>query len=475
MKKKTWLRFLESCVFLALLCAALAGVTNLVERKESSSQFGPYLKEAEKYDVLFFGDSRFVNAMFPMELWTDYGIAGYNLSCYGNTMPINYWGMMNALDYTEPEVAVIAVNGVRKDIKLTGSGEDLHSALDYFPLSLTKARAIEDLIDDPDVRDDDGTAYADMKWEYYFTIGKYHSRWSRLKPEDYAPVPGAQKGAELMAGVAEPEDYDIIDSDWYAEESGAGYRYLRMMIEECQSLGVEVLLVHLPYPASEDSQMHGNTVSSIAEEYGVQYIDFVQMDSVVDYAADCYDQLSHLNASGGLKVTDYIGRFLKAHYALPDHRGETAYAAWQAEEEKYAQLKRDMMAEQDELHNVLMLLHDDRFSASIAVREYAEFYWDDQGLTLMHNTAREHVFEEDAYSKWSNSMFPLTGFEDALWDEAPYFAELDRGAGEVREYTGEDAAAKAEAVFAPWQDGGMGVQILVTDSATGEEILCRQF
>ena len=156
MKKKTWLRVLESCVFVVLACAVLAGATRVLERKASRNQFGPFLDDPQQYDVLFFGDSHFVNSLFPMELWKDYGIAGYNLACYGNTMPANYWSMMNALDYADPEVVVVAVNGVQKDLKVTGSSSDLHTALDFYPLSRTKARAIEDLMDDPYAADDDG-------------------------------------------------------------------------------------------------------------------------------------------------------------------------------------------------------------------------------------------------------------------------------------------------------------------------------
>ena len=85
MKKKTWLRLLESSVFVLLICAVLTGVSTLVERKASRNQFGPFLDQPEQYDVLFFGDSSFVNCLFPMEIWEDYGIPGYNLSCYGKS------------------------------------------------------------------------------------------------------------------------------------------------------------------------------------------------------------------------------------------------------------------------------------------------------------------------------------------------------------------------------------------------------
>lgn len=476
MKKKTWIRVLESCVFVLLLGVMLAYSSRVLERKASSNQFGPFLEKPQQYDVLFFGDSRFVNCLFPMELWEDYGIAGYNLSCYGNTMPVTYWSMMNAFDYADPKVVVIAINGVRKDLKVTGSSSDIHTAFDFFPLSRTKIRAIEDLMDDPGVADDDGNRYVDMKWEYYFTLGKYHSRWNELSPNDFNGRPNVQKGADMMVGVAPTEDYSVIDDDLYAEEQGVGYGYLRRMIEECQARGTEILLVHLPYPASENAQMNANTVGSIADEYGVDYIDFVRMDSVVDYAVDCYDQQAHLNPSGGLKVTDFLGQYLCERYGLADRRVDAAYAHWKQAQLNYNAYKRNLISTQEKLANLLVMLHDDSVSAEIAVRAHAQLYWNDQMLTLLHNTVREHVYNDDAYSMWSNNMFLLEGLEDALFSDEAYFLTLDRASEAVYEYVGEDAARQAEKVFGGtvWEEG-KEVRIRIQDKLTGDVLVERQF
>lgn len=476
MKKNTWKRILESCVFVLLLGVTLSYCTRVLERKNSSNQFGPFLDHSKQYDVLYFGDSRFVNCLFPMEIWEDYGIPGYNLSCYGNTMPVNYWSMMNALDYAEPKVAVLAINGVRKDLKVTGSSSDLHTALDFFPLSRTKIRAIHDLMDDPQAADDDGNRYVDMKWEYCFTLGKYHSRWNELTPNDFVSNPNVQKGADMMVGVAQSEDYDIIDDDLFAEEQGAGYLYMRKFIEECQARGIEVLLVHLPYPASENSQMNANTVGSIAEDYGVDYLDMVRMDSVVDYAVDCYDQQAHLNPSGGWKISDFMGQYLREHYALADRREDPSYDNWKQDLAAYTAYKRDELLSQKTLDDLLVMLHDDSVSTDIAVKAHAELYWNDQVLTLLHNMAREHVYEAEAYSKWSNSMFPLVGLEDALWSDEAYYLALDRGQGIISEFVGEEAVRQAQQIFGGdvW-DAGKEIRIRVRDRETGELIVERQF
>lgn len=470
MKKKKGLRLIQFCAFLALLCCVLAGVSRLVERKESREQFGPFLEAPEQYDVLFFGDSCFVNCLYPMELWADYGITGYNLSCYGNTLAVSYWTMINALDYASPKVVVLAANDVRKDIKVTGSSSDLHTAMDFWPISRTKVRAIEDLTSDPGAVDDDGNRYADMRWEYYFTLGKYHDRWNKLTPKDFAPQGNVQKGANMMIGVAPPRDYNVID-DVYGEEQGAGYYYLRAAIEECQRQGVEILLVYLPYPASEESQAHANTVGSIAEEYGVEYVNFISLDSVVDYSTDCYDGLAHLNPSGGQKVTDYLGRYIADHYDLPDRRLEEGYAHWAQDHDAYVDYKiQQMKGHAGNLRNLLMMLHDRDFDVRLALKPDAPVYYDEQAILLMHNIAREHVHEENEYSMWSNAMYPLAVFDEAIWENAPYFLSVQDGA--VQEMMGGEAEVAAQALFGA---SDAAVMIQVIDRRTGEPCLTRSF
>ena len=76
MKKRSLLRILESCVFLLLLWVVMVMVSGLLERKNSRNLLGGFLEEPQLYDVLFFGDSQLMNAMIPLEMWEDYGIAG---------------------------------------------------------------------------------------------------------------------------------------------------------------------------------------------------------------------------------------------------------------------------------------------------------------------------------------------------------------------------------------------------------------
>ena len=62
---------------------------------------------------------------------------------------------------------------------------------------------------------------------------------------------------------------------------------------------------------------------------------------------------------------------------------------------------------QSELASALMLLHDDDFACTVTVSAGNALFESDKLMTLMQNIAREHVFEEDLFAKWSNSLFPL--------------------------------------------------------------------
>ena len=296
-----------------------------------------------------------------MELWKDYGIVSYNFGGHGNQMGTNYWVMRNALDYTTPKLMIIDVFGVHYQGRRSSTAGQMHEAFDAFPMSRTKYEMVLDLFEEGD------EAY-DSRWEYFWSFGKYHSRWNDLKAEDFRPEMNKEKGAEFRIDVAVPGDYPVCSRDQVMEDADTvGMEYLCKMIEECQKRGIEVLLTHLPYPAEVDWQKAANAVYEVAERYGVDYINFVEMNNVVDYQIDCYDVSSHLNPSGGRKVTDYLGNYLVTRYGIPDRREDVRYAQWHQDFAEYDAYVKDKVRQQDELEDILMLLRDSGLSSQIYI------------------------------------------------------------------------------------------------------------
>ena len=82
-------------------------------------------------------------------------------------------------------------------------------------------------------------------------------------------------------------------------------------------------------------------------------------------------------------------------------------------------------------------------------------------MTLMQNIAREHVFEEDLFAKWSNSLFPLERLDEAAQSGQSYVAGINRAAGEITETVGADVLE--------------GVHITLSDPISGETLCEKEF
>ena len=422
-------------VFFAVLIALLLGLGRVMEYKGSREKIEPFLQRAQQIDVLFFGDSHAYSDIYPMELWDGYGIAAYNLASYNLPIPVSYWVMRNALLACKPKVAVLDVNQVWEPAKVCESSGDVHLGLDGFPLNRTKSEAVFDLTDDPLLTDKEGNRYRDLRAEFLFPFIKYHTRWNDLGMKDLRPEYERELGGERNIAVAVPDDYVLVPDA--ADEQGPGFVYLRRFIADCRDAGVRVLLTNLPYPCrnNNDEQLYTNAVAYTAEECGVEYIDFVYMDQVVDYGTDCYDPASHLNPSGAWKVTDLIGGHLSQAYGVPDHRGEEAYAGWDRDYAAYRERKLQSLREETDPKTFLMLLADPSFSTVLLLPEDSAAYGDDLAVRLLQNAGRRHLTMADmGEAVWSDMLMPLNLPEGP--GNGTYMAVIDRGGRAIGECRG---------------------------------------
>lgn len=373
--------FLECIVILCLTGILLGIATDLLELKDSDIKYAEFFKQKEPYDVLFMGTSHVINGVFPMELWKDYGIVSYNFGGHGNQMATSYWVLRNALDYTSPKVVVIDGLNLSRDRKCSANFSQVHQSLDTFPLSWTKIRAIFDLHDDPNAVRDEGTekpTKAALLWNY--TV--YHARWAELGKKDFLPEINKEKGAQSRIQVVRGS-LNRISQDQKSDPNTTGEVYLRKMIEECQARGIEVLLTYLPFPARDWEQKEANRLYDIAEEYKINYINFLDMD-LIDYQTDLYDANSHLNPSGARKVTAFLGSYLKARYDLPDRREDESYSFWNEDYDAYVKLKNNNLKSRNSIIQYLMLLAGDDFDYMIELRK-PEILDNDWIVSLLEN------------------------------------------------------------------------------------------
>ena len=364
------------CVItLILTIGLLFCMTNLTERKTSDNKYHDFFQDRD-YDVLFMGTSHVINSVFPMELWKEYGITSFNCGGTSNFLPTTYWVLENALDYVTPKAVVIDCLHLSSDRKCPDIAR-AHFSLDAFPLSLTKIKATLDLMDDPEENENPeaetrANAAQRSPLELLWDFSIYHSRWNELKEDDFAPAPNQEKGADTRINVVQGK-LEKIDPGASLEPGHTGEVYLRKMIESCRDRGIQVMLTYFPFPASEIEQREANRAYEIAEEYGIPYVNFLDHDEIIDYRTDLYDSYSHVNASGGRKLTSWLGGQLVRLFDLPDRRNDPAYSYWEEDYQEYEALKDNHLKEQEDLVNYLMLLAGDDTDTVIYIQDQAIF------------------------------------------------------------------------------------------------------
>lgn len=366
---QTLKRTLSCLAALALTLTLLGGLTWLTQKKDSYAKHAEFFEQKADYDVFFVGSSRMMNGVFPMELWEERGIVSYNWAQAGHPTPAYYWIMRLALDYKQPKLMVIDCYGMQMDVKTTAVFGLMHISMDSFPLSLNKIRAAYDLLDDPYMGEEYNEGERRSAFNLLWTFPVFHSRWNQLTEEDFRPQKNMTRGAiannEMFWGEFVPDD-----SEMGKVTETVGMEYLRRAIEECQSRGIEVLLTYIPLFADAKQQAMADYAGKIAEEYGVDYLNFFDMD-IVNWHVDFADSAGHLNSAGARKITDYLGDYIAERCGIPDRRGKAAFDNWVRDHAIYVQKKDEALNACEDLRQYLMLLTRDSTDILMRVQDPA--------------------------------------------------------------------------------------------------------
>jgi len=361
----------SSIIFVLLLCIVLSLLGRVMERKYSYTKYYDFYHQKEDFDVLFFGTSHMLNGVYPMELWNDYGIVSYNMANNSETICTNYWQLKYALKYTKPKVVVVDLYAVDGGSK--ANLKYLHNLTDTIPLSWIKFRMVTDLL-------------PKEEWaEYLFEFSLYHSRWEDLSGEDFQPPVGVEKGAELRADVTVNEAPEVIPKEQYSPEERVNKDYLQKMIDLCKEEDIQIVLTYLPYSEPAGHQEVANWGYVIAQKNDIPYLNFLYEDFALNYATDCADLGSHVNASGARKITDYIGKFIVEQYDMPDRKTDERYSFWEKDYEEYTELKINELNRQEDVRSYLLLLYDRNLEIKISAPENALVYQDSETAELLRN------------------------------------------------------------------------------------------
>ena len=351
-------RVVSVALLLALVLSGVAFWSNALRMNDGYYKNTPFLRDDRQYDVLFFGTSHVVNSVFPMQLWRDYGITSYNLAIHGGSIASSYWMLETALGYQKPKVAVMDVlltksNYMQTDLPMA------HAAMDPFPLTVTKLRAIWDIYDSPKDRA-----------ELLFPLDVFHNRWKDLDTEMLKRGFGEtkvspEKGGESRVRVYPLEEPLVVDASDAADGWTEGLRYLEQFILLCQQEGIAPVITYLPYRGAGDAeeQRYSNAAIRLAQSLGAETVD-LQHSDLIDDDTDWYDDGGHTNPLGAKKITGALGAYLTAAHDLPDHRDSED---WAADYEAYYAYQADHLQKTEDLWSALALLSVEDFTATVEI------------------------------------------------------------------------------------------------------------
>lgn len=392
MKKKVFEQF-KILAFLVVLCICVLGAMVLVRRNDSNYKYKPFFDQAKKgnIDILFMGTSHVINGLDPVTLYRDYGYTSYNMGGHGSVMQSTYWELIEALDYCTPKWVFVDACLLEKNYQYLDEMEEnasesdknvaieqLHLNMDVWPLNKLKIAAVKDLIKDETIQR-----------EFLFDFMVYHSRWNELTKDDYMSVLGKEKvtdrlGAEMRKEV-ELTPALFLDPGEGQElpEHTVGAEYLMKIIDECQRKGIGVVVTYLPFCATTEDKMAANTAGTIAEMYGVPYLNMLNT-GIIDIYTDLNDP-GHLNIAGATKVTDFVGEWLSDHGDLVDHRGDAAYSFYDECVAASYRENLDFILEPKDLYSELEMLSLGDVSSVVYLNQGSGSFGDETVRRLVKN------------------------------------------------------------------------------------------
>lgn len=366
---------LSVLILLVIAGTFLCYVTGFLELKSSKYNYSSFYEEEQNIDVLLLGSSHVKYGFFVEELWGEQGISAYNLAGDGSTIPVSYWVLVNALEYQEPKMVVMDVFDMWPGRKYSESWGHVHTQMDAIPFGSQKYRMVMDVFDDAMLQNDGYSK--NKKWELLWNFGEYHSRWNSITEDfftDYYSIVNASriwKGSQPLIGLVKrdkteylQDDVESLAYDYIAKE------YIEKMIRLCDANGIELLLINTGYDCSPQSKLFHDSVSKIAMDNNIKYIDFTHLD-VINFDTDLYDSghNTHVNYSGAMKLTYYLEKYISLNYKLPDHRNDERYAEWNEDYKKYVTSKQHYLTWQESFADYFMLLYDNDYSVIVDIRD----------------------------------------------------------------------------------------------------------
>lgn len=311
--------------FLIILSLLLAYLNNIFKFKYGDGIYDLtkfYELENDTVDVLILGSSHAFENFNTGTLWDEYGMSTYILAGSFQPMWNTYYYLKEALKTQKPKLIVLEGYCTMFSQEYI---DDSRIIKNNYGLSWSVDK-IESL----------KASSPKSRWrEFFLEYTQYHTRYKELSREDFIvnqgnPFYDDWKGFGCNMVTTPLECTDISDVTDRKDLSDKTERYYRETIELAKENNIPIIVVVSPYAGiTSEEQAMFNRACDIATELGAPFVNCNTLvdDIGINYSVDAADE-AHLNYRGNQKFSEYIGKYLKELYEIPDRRGEEKYASW---------------------------------------------------------------------------------------------------------------------------------------------------
>ncbi|MDD6879000.1 MAG: hypothetical protein PUD59_02075, partial [bacterium] len=183
-------------------------------------------------------------------------------------------------------------------------------------------------------------------------IIRFHSRYNELNKTDfkymfnkaYYPL----KGFVPSSGVKPYKNANEYLNNKKKVQSipTKNIKYLNKIKGLCNEKNTELILIEMPSTDTWTHKRH-KSVQEYADRNNLTFIDFnYLLDKVgINWNTDTKDKGNHLNTLGAMKITKYMGEYIKNNLNVTDHRNEPEYNMWNKDYVEYSKLRDESLNE----------------------------------------------------------------------------------------------------------------------------------
>lgn len=342
--------FLRLACFCAL-ALLLAGYATYVLTPKSDfgicSMLNLYAQPENTVDVLTVGTSLAFAGVNTNVLYTEYGIAAYNLCSAEQPFWVSYYALREALRTQRPQVILLDAKPATYNRDYSRRGRVILSTFGIRS-PVNRAGAILACVESP--QDALG---------FLLGLPQLHRNYPKVTAADFAYPPDngsrgpSWKGYIEMDNVEQHHRPSLIWNSVQRSMNAREEEYARRIFELAEQEGIALLVVGFPNPDYAADHMYYNALFGIAREYGFSGLNYNDptLRYGLRYTSDFADW-QHLNVKGSVTLSRRLGEDLLSLAELPDRRGDAHYASydecaalWYA---KYPQFAAEKGSETDE-------------------------------------------------------------------------------------------------------------------------------